>query len=577
MQCFVNCKKINLGRREFDALFGSKGLRSCLATFTLQNPMFQLNIHKFRFLIMNYILKYYVFRKEVVYFSLFLSLLISCSTSPLGIYVTGGQSVEIDLLAGAVKTDSTKVQIINEPLNGELELVSLGVVNYKPQADFYGQDSFTYQRFDNSFRAEAVDVYITVSEPKLTSKPNQNNKPIAKAVSLRTHKDQPVAVVLEACDLDNDVLSYEITSEPKNGSLNLVKVTEYRYVPNSSFVGTDTFSYRGFDGKEYGGNATVTIVVEEEEIDINNQAPNINNQSFTVKENAAVNTLVGTVSGSDPENDTIRYEITSGNEQSVFSINANTGEVQLKQALNFEAKRSYPLQVKIIDAQGLSASATVTIQVSDVNYGSIIYAGDSITEGWGSLTDKGWPLMVDTALNKSFSGDFSSVTKGLDGDTAIGLNTRLTGQVLNQNPRFVTIQIGTNDVYDNSGVAPASTTSAIFEANIAKLLQSLKSKASIEQVFVLGIIAPVKIQADAVFPGLIKMTQAELDAKVSAYNTAMKRQAALHGFVFIDLAAQFPADANVRLPWIPDGVHPSEAGYNLIASSVEAQLRTKFN
>jgi len=175
-----------------------------------------------------------------------------------------------------------------------------------------------------------------------------------------------------------------------------------------------------------------------------------------VQENKGVNTVVGKVIASDPEGDTLSYEIVGGNARNTFSIVSTTGEVRLSQRPNFELQASYPLQVKVSDADGLSKTATVTIQIVNVNYGKIIFAGDSITRGWDGVSGSrvgGWPLKVQNALNTSFASDFAIQNSGVDGDTAIGLKARLPNLVSSQNPSYVTVQIGTNDVYNNSGIS----------------------------------------------------------------------------------------------------------------------------
>ncbi len=399
-----------------------------------------------------------------------------------------------------------------------------------------------------------------------------NQKPVVEDLSLTVDSGQTVTVSFSGSDADDESFSYEVVTQPSHGTLSIINIDKVVYTPNSDYVGQDSFSYAGRDTQGLGVSAKVQISVNEI-----NTAPQISNQSLSVVENKAATTLVGTVIANDAQDTSLNYEIVGGNAAGMFSIVATTGEVRLAKVPDFEVQSSYPLQVKVSDSGGLSKTATVTVQVTNVNYGKVIFIGDSITRGWGSAGGTGWPLKVRNALNTNFAGDFTTQNKGIDGDTAIGLKNRLTAQVTSQTPQYVTVQIGTNDVYDNSGVAPASATAAAFETQVAAILQSLKATTSIEQVFVLGIISPVKSRTDIIFPNLISIPQTVLDANVAAYNAALKRQATARGFVFVDLAAEFPTLESARLAWLPDGVHPSEAGYNRIASIVEAQLRTKFN
>ncbi len=102
-----------------------------------------------------------------------------------------------------------------------------------------------------------------------------------------------------------------------------------------------------------------------------NTAPVISDQTFSIAENSANSTSVGTVSATD-DTAVTNYAITAGNGTGggAFSINATTGEITVADAtqLDFEGgTTSYPLTVEVSDAGPLAASATVTVTVTDVN------------------------------------------------------------------------------------------------------------------------------------------------------------------------------------------------------------------
>ena len=65
--------------------------------------------------------------------------------------------------------------------------------------------------------------------------------------------------------------------------------------------------------------------------------------------------------------------------------------------------------------------------------GAIVFAGDSITQGWG----------VD--FKKSFDG-LKLANRGIGGDTTRGILLRLQEDVLSLNPKAVVLLIGTNDI-----------------------------------------------------------------------------------------------------------------------------------
>ena len=72
-----------------------------------------------------------------------------------------------------------------------------------------------------------------------------------------------------------------------------------------------------------------------------------------------------TVTASDPDNDTLSYAITAGDEGK-FAIGPADGMITVAAALDYEGKQSYSLTVEVSDGRGGSAIATVTITISDV-------------------------------------------------------------------------------------------------------------------------------------------------------------------------------------------------------------------
>ncbi|GAB4311654.1 MAG: hypothetical protein Kow00127_01700 [Bacteroidales bacterium] len=103
-----------------------------------------------------------------------------------------------------------------------------------------------------------------------------------------------------------------------------------------------------------------------------NNPPVINNQTFSVDENSSSGTVVGTVVATDPDPDqTLTFAITSGNQNSTFTINAVSGEITVNDPslLDFESNPSFTLTVLVTDNGNapLSNSASVVIQVNDLN------------------------------------------------------------------------------------------------------------------------------------------------------------------------------------------------------------------
>ncbi|MBB5207982.1 beta strand repeat-containing protein [Chiayiivirga flava] len=103
-----------------------------------------------------------------------------------------------------------------------------------------------------------------------------------------------------------------------------------------------------------------------------NQAPTLDPQTFTLAENSAAGTAVGSIAGTDPDaGQTLTYAITGGNTGNAFAIDAATGAISVANAaaLDFEAGATFALTVTATDDgdPALSATATITIDLDDVN------------------------------------------------------------------------------------------------------------------------------------------------------------------------------------------------------------------
>ena len=54
-----------------------------------------------------------------------------------------------------------------------------------------------------------------------------------------------------------DMISFTLMSQPSNGTAELISNNDIKYTPNTDFVGTDTFTYRGNDGELNSNTATI--------------------------------------------------------------------------------------------------------------------------------------------------------------------------------------------------------------------------------------------------------------------------------------------------------------------------------
>ncbi|AFZ51399.1 Ig-like domain-containing protein [Dactylococcopsis salina] len=104
----------------------------------------------------------------------------------------------------------------------------------------------------------------------------------------------------------------------------------------------------------------------------NTNRPPVFTSSATVE--VAENTLnVLTVTANDPDNDTLTLSLTGGDDQGLFTINPDTGELEFNNPPDFEnpqdsnSDNTYQLQVQADDNNGGTATETLNISVSNSN------------------------------------------------------------------------------------------------------------------------------------------------------------------------------------------------------------------
>ena len=93
-----------------------------------------------------------------------------------------------------------------------------------------------------------------------------NAPPVADNETYSVNQGTPLVVadpgvLVGDTDGDLDTLTAVQVTAPVNGSLSLAGNGGFTYTPNIGFAGTDSFTYRAFDGSENSNVATVTITV----------------------------------------------------------------------------------------------------------------------------------------------------------------------------------------------------------------------------------------------------------------------------------------------------------------------------
>lgn len=126
----------------------------------------------------------------------------------------------------------------------------------------------------------------------------------------------------------------------------------------------------------------------------------------TVAENAPNGTVVGTVSGTDPDaGDTKTYSLTN-TAGGRFAINGSTGVLTVADGslLNYEAATSHTVTVRVTDSGGLTYDETFTINLTNIN------ESPTITSAGGGPTANAMTLENQTAVTTVTATDVDAGT-----------------------------------------------------------------------------------------------------------------------------------------------------------------------
>lgn len=302
---------------------------------------------------------------------------------------------------------------------------------------------------------------LTREETLTVAVSNVNEAPTKPTLTQPSIKAENAALAgttlatLAATDPDGTTPSYQIVSDPlgwltlSGASLKFKTGLAFNFETLATTSGvsltdadndglkeaTYTATVRSTDGALYSAAQSVTVRIE----DVNETFTlgGLSTKTLLESSPGAGQTLVGTITVSDPDSQTVNRNHVfslSGADASAFSVNAQ-GQVYLQAGLNFEAKAQYNFSVVVKDrgGSGFSVSRPVTVNVGDVNEAPTISLsnsyylsgvdpdGDAIS--WKILSVKSitdWKQKISGMTNRtitgSSSGDVTVVASMLSGN-----------------------------------------------------------------------------------------------------------------------------------------------------------------
>ncbi len=253
--------------------------------------------------------------------------------------------------------DPLAAVLVNAPGHGTLTLGEDGSFEYTPEADFHGEDSFSYVASDGQTESAVATVAITVEAVNDAPASVEDGYSVAEDGALTV--DSVGGVLANDSDIDGDPLAVTLVDGPSHGTVTLSEDGAFEYTPKADFHGEDSFSYVADDGQAESAVATVAITVEA----VNN-APQAVDDSYSMTGDAVL--TVDVTSGvlandADADGDTLTVSLIDGPSHGTVTLGED-GSFAYTPQVGFAGEDSFSYVNS--DGQAESGVAIVTVDVT---------------------------------------------------------------------------------------------------------------------------------------------------------------------------------------------------------------------
>lgn len=181
---------------------------------------------------------------------------------------------------------------------------------------------------------------------------------------------------------------------------------------------------------------------------------------------------------------------------------------------------------------------------------TILFFGNSLTAGYGLDTDQAFPALIQKKLD-SLGYDYQVINAGLSGETTASGNTRLDWVLERQRVDIFVLELGGNDGL--RGINPDET-----QKNLEAMIEKMRAVNPDVEIILAGMEAPPNMGPD--FTAQFRQVFKEV---------AQKKNVALIPFLLEGVAG----DPELNLP---DGIHPTPRGHQIVAGNVWEVLKDKI-
>ena len=266
----------------------------------------------------------------------------------------------LTLTATDANSDALTYSIVTGPAHGTL-VGTPPNLSYAPATNYNGSDSFTFKANDSYQDSNVATVNITVTFV--------NQSPVANNLSVLTTPGTTIPLQLTASDVDSAYLTYTVVTPPAHGTLS-GSAPNVTYTPNAGYTGTDSFTFKAYDGSTYSAPATVSISPPSDllpNLVVNGtfESPVVPSSAYTygpgstgvtgwqIDASPGDGVQVGAINVFGTNNGSQNLQLTGGN--NVYSAGG-----QISQTVSTQAGATYLVSVDVASRQGAAVTGNLT-------------------------------------------------------------------------------------------------------------------------------------------------------------------------------------------------------------------------
>ncbi|WP_299583613.1 cadherin domain-containing protein [uncultured Sunxiuqinia sp.] len=229
--------------------------------------------------------------------------------------------------------------------------------------------SLIVQVTDDASNSLSAQANITIISLKIAA---INQSPVAQNLNVQLEGNIKVndliGEVLASDPDEGQQLSYRIVEGNANGLFSIDETSGVIVAAADILTTSDQTIILTVEVKDNAStplSATAQVTIQITGVQLN-QSPVVHDQSFELRKNNKVGDLIGQIIATDPDPEQqLTFSILSGNEEGIFAINPQTGEIYIANAFEATTSETINLLVVVTDNGSipLTANANITIQV----------------------------------------------------------------------------------------------------------------------------------------------------------------------------------------------------------------------